>query len=409
MSPLSDAEKWKLLAKFDLNQAASSLGAESRAKAEAMAEALGVSYMAEVVSQLGTDAAADLLQNLPEDFKNKVLSQIRTEHSTNLKEILAFPPGTAGSLMSKEYLSVSDTATIGEVAEYLRSVASSKKGKVSYIYVVDANCRLEGVIQIRDLIFHEPQKTVRSILKFPVVQVEVGMSQNDVATLLKRHRYLGLPVVDAAQKLVGVISADNVLQAMEEEAADDIAKIVGTSAEEIRTHSVLTVLKLRLPWLLVSLGTGMLCAYLLGMFEKHLEAVAVLFLFVPVILGISESTGVQGATIVVQNIALGNVSFKDMGRLFFREVAAGVLIGLICGAVVGQFASLWQTSSRLGIALSVSMVVTVFISGIIGFLLPLLFRKFKVDPAMASGPLVLAVCDIQTLVLYFTISGYILS
>jgi len=239
--------------------------------------------------------------------------------------------------------------------------------------------------------------------------VEVGMSQMDVAKLLKRHRYLGLPVVDAAQKLVGIISADNVLQAMEEETSDDIAKIIGTSGEEIRTRSIWVIMKLRLPWLLVSIASGLLCAFILGVFQNSLETIVVLFLFVPVVLGVSESTGVQGATIVVRNITLGHVSFKDLGSLFLRELLAGIFIGFVCGSIVGSVASIWQTNHFLGLALASSLTLAIIFSSLIGLVLPLLFRKIKIDPAMASGPLVLAICDLQTLVVYFSVSSAILS
>ncbi|PIU40313.1 MAG: hypothetical protein COT00_02365 [Candidatus Omnitrophica bacterium CG07_land_8_20_14_0_80_50_8] len=242
-----------------------------------------------------------------------------------------------------------------------------------------------------------------------MVQVETGMSQGDVAKLLQRHRYLGLPVVDQAQRLVGVISADSVLEAVEEKAADTIAKIVGTSSEEVKTRSIAVVMRLRLPWLLVSIASGLLCALLLGFFQDNLQTIAVLFLFVPVVLGLSESTGVQGATIAIRNITLGHVSIKDLGRLFFREVIVGVFIGIVCGTIVGTFAYLWQKNNLLGAALGGSMTLAIIISGLIGFLLPLLFQRFKIDPAIASGPLVLAICDLQTLVVYFGISLAVLA
>ena len=412
MKNLSDAERWKLLADYDRTQAASALSQESESGAGKIAEALGVSYMVEVVSHLDSDAAADILRSLPQDFREKILEELLSDKTDKLKdiqEILSYPEGTAGSVMSKELLVVPLEATIKDVTEYIQKIPRHKKGKVSYIYVVDQERRLVGVIQIRDLIFHPPNKLVKEILSGPVVQVETGMSQTDVSKLLQRHRYLGLPVVDVAQRLVGIISADSVLQAAEEKAAETIAKIVGTSAEEVRTKSIVTIMRLRLPWLMVNIASGLLCAFISGFFENSFQNIAVLFLFIPVVLGISESTGVQGATIVVRNITLGHVSFKDLGALFYREVLVGVLIGLVCGAIVGAVAGTWQNNSLLGVALGTSMILAIIISGTIGLLLPVLFRKLKIDPAIASGPLVLAICDLQTLVVYFSVSTAILA
>lgn len=403
-----DLEHWKFFARSDPNQTASDFSDLMPDRAAEIARALGRETILGVVRQIGTDAAAGLVRNLPENFRRYVINHLPADKKTALKEILSYAPGTAGALMAKEFLAVPMDATMRQATEYLQSIAHWKKGKVSYIYVVDAHNRLEGVIQVRDLIFYPPNKAVSEILKKPVVQVETGMSQIDVARLLERHHYLGLPVVNEAQELVGVISADNALKIFEAEAVDDIAKIVGTGAEEIRTHSILKILHLRLPWLLVNLASGLLCAYLLGFFELKAPQLAILFLFIPVILGISESTGVQGATIVVQNFALGHASAKDLGSLFLREILVGIFIGVVCGAVVGLTAFAWQNDRALGLALASSMGIAILISSVIGLTLPMAFKRFRFDPAMASGPLVLAICDLQTLIVYFNVSGIFL-
>ena len=408
MKHLSDIEKWKLLAQSDVNQAASDFGGQPPEEAAEMADQLGAAYLVNVVLQLGTDAAAEILRNLPEDFRERVLKGLPQNKTAALKEILSYKPGTAGALMAKEYLSVPVEATLREATAYLQNIPKDGKGKISYIYVVDKDHRLEGVIQIRDLVFYASEKPIREILKSPVVQVETGMSQLEMAKLLQRHRYLGLPVVDKDQRLVGVINADSAMRVFEEEAADDIAKIVGTSAEEINAASVHRIVRLRLPWLLVSLFSGLTCAFISGVFQNNIQTVATLFLFIPVVLGLSESIGVQSATIVVRNLALGNVTFKQLSALFVKEAFAGIWIGFICGAVVGTVAYFWKANPSIGAALAASLVLAVILSAIIGLFLPVLFKRFKIDPAMASGPLVLAVCDIQTLIVYFNLSGAIL-
>jgi magnesium transporter len=408
MKKLTDVEKWQDIVETDVNQGAAIFGDLASEEAFRIANAMGVAYIRDVVEKLRTDAGAGLLRNLPVDFRLSVISGLSGEKKDQLSEILSYKDGTAGALMAKEYLSIPIDNTIAQTVQYLRDMSKDKKGKVSYIYVVDKNDRLEGVIQVRDLVFYGPEMRISEILRRPVVQVETGMSQLDVAKLLERHRYLGLPVVSVAQKLVGVISADNAMRVFEKEAVDDIAKIIGTSAEEIQTHSVSRILRLRLPWLFVNIVSGLLCAFILGFFEESIQTVAMLFLFVPVVLGLSESTGVQGATIVVRNMALGEVSFLRLSSLFVREALAGVFIGTICGIVVGLVAYLWKADPHVGTALACSLTITVIISAIIGLILPLLFKKFKIDPAMASGPLVLAICDIQTLVVYFCLSSAML-
>ena len=408
MKYFPEIEKWKSLVKSDVNQAAAEFGCKSSDKALLIAEGLGVAFMADVVSQIESSLAIEMLHHLPEYFQNKVILQLPPEKAANLKEILSYPPGSAGALMSKEFLSIFVDSTVGETTQYLQTIPPEKKGRISYIYVVDQDYRLEGVIQVRDLIFHPPNTKVREILKSPIVYAKAEMRQLDVAKLLQRHQYLGVPIVDRNQRLIGVVSASSVFKVFEDEVQDDIAKLVGTGHEEIRTHSIRKIIGLRLPWLFVKIASGLICAYISGVFQNSIQTIVSLFLFVPIVLGLSESTGVQGATIVVRNIALGNKTLKNLSMLLMREIAVGVFIGVVCGAVVGTVALFWQGSHLLGIALTVSMTTAIIISALIGLLLPLLFMKLRIDPAIASGPLVLAVCDIQTLLVYFTISSLII-
>lgn len=409
MNELTALEKWKDLAEIDFTQAATALGAMPREKAEEIAEEVGPEYVANIISNLTTDAATDMLRNLSSEFQEKILREIPVGKVENLREVLSYAPHTAGALMAKEYLAVYLDATIREATEYLQAIQLGNKGKVSYIYVIDKNKRLQGVIQIRDLIFYPPHKPIKEILKSPVVQVETGMAQLDVAKLLQKHRYLGLPVVDAQQRLVGVISADSALHVFEEEAADDIAKIIGTGAEEMKTQSIRKIIRLRMPWLFLSIISGLICAFISGVFQNSIQNIVALFLFVPIVLGLSESIGVQGATIIVRNLTLEDISPRDLRRIFSREILVGSLIGFTCGLIVGSAAWFWQGLHRLGLAISLSMTIAMFISGLIGLTLPILFKKNKIDPAIASGPITLAICDIQTLIVYFTVSGMVLN
>lgn len=405
---LSDIEKWKSLVAFDANQAASDFSSQSPDTALSFAQQVGVDYMASFILKLESNLAAEVLQNLSEEFREKILAQLPNEKVLNLREIFSYPAGTAGALMSKEFLAIAAHLTIQETLKYLQSIPLEKKGRISYIYVVDKNQRLLGVIQIRDLIFYPLDTLVRQILKSPVVQAQAEMSQMEVAKLLQKHHYLGIPIVDSEQRLIGVLSADRALKIFEEEAQDDIAKLVGTSPEEIRERSVRKIVGLRLPWLFVNIVSGLVCAYISGIFQNSFQIVISLFLFVPIVLGLSESIGVQGATIVVRNIVLGNKSFSNLKTLLWREVFVGAFIGVVCGLIVGMVAYFWQTNFLLGIALAVSMTAAIFLSALIGSFMPFFFMKIKIDPAIASGPLVLAICDIQTLLVYFSLSSVIM-
>ncbi|EKD29205.1 MAG: magnesium transporter [uncultured bacterium] len=346
---------------------------------------------------------------LPKEIRLRLLPRFSSEQAEFLNELLSYSPETAGALMSKEFISVPVDFTIKQANEHIHSMSMNRrKYKVTYLYGVDSDMRLEGVIQLRDFLFYPPETPLRNILKTPVVQVETGMTQMDVARLLERHHYLGLPVVDKAQRMAGLISADKVLKVFEEEANDDIAKFVGTDADEIRTSSVRRILRLRLPWLCFNLISGLFCAYIAGLFQD-VQSLALLFLFVPVVLGLSESSGVQSATLIVRNISLGKKRFENLKPFIKREIAVGLLTGAICGTIVGVFTLFWNAKYMLGFAVWGSLCLAICFSTIIGLCLPMFFQKMKIDPALASGPLVLALCDLQTLLIYFNLSGALLS
>jgi magnesium transporter len=408
MPKLSDSEKWSLLSAVDASQAAGDLAGKTGM--ESPAGDLGVAYMVEVVSQLGSDAAADLLRSLPADFSAQVVKELPGDRASDIQEILSYQPGTAGAMMAKEYLHIPDEMNVADAIEFLHLIPKERKGKVPYVYIVGKDKKPRGVIQTRDLIFNPLDTTIGDIQSSPVIAVDTNASQEEVAQLLRQNRFLALPVINGAGEQVGIVSADNVLQFMKEQADKDIARMIGTSHEEMKSGSgsIPRIMSVRLPWLFVNIVSGLLCAWIAGIFEHGTGAATVLLLFVPVVLGLSESTGIQGATIVVRNLTLGSVSFRNLGSLFFKEIIVGVLIGLICGAIVGVVTSIWHGSPLLGVAMAVSLNIAIIVSAVIGLCLPLLFKTLKIDPAMASGPLVLAICDIQTLMVYFNLAGLIL-
>lgn len=316
---------------------------------------------------------------------------------------------TVGAIMKNEFMAVPDHFTIEETIGHFRTASLEKVSKPSYIYVVDPNEHLVGVVQMRDLLSHAPHVRVSDIMLKNVVKVHTEMDQEEAVRYFIRHRFLALPVVNNDQKLVGIITADEMVDIAELEAEDDIAKIIGTGVDEITTRSIPRIVRLRLPWLTISIASGLTCAFITGWFQHELKSVIALALFIPIVLGLSESTGTQSATIVVRNMALGRATFKDIRWLLQKEMLVGVIVGLICGLFVGAAATIWQENPNLGAALAFSMSASIILSGIVGSFLPFIFRALGFDPALSSGPIVLATCDIITLLIYFKVSGLFLN
>lgn len=316
---------------------------------------------------------------------------------------------TVGAIMKNEFLAVSDHFTVEETIRHFREASLEKVFKPSYIYVLDPPGHLVGVLQMRDLLSHSPHTRVSEIMLKNVVRVHAEMDQEEAVRYFIKHRFLALPVINNEQKLVGIITADEMVDIAELEAEEDIARIVGTGVDEITTRSIPRIVRLRLPWLAISILSGLTCAFILGWFEREMKSVIALALFIPIVLGLSESIGMQSATIVVRNMALGRAAFKDMRWLLQKEIIVGIIVGLVCGFFVGGAAILWQKNTNLGVALAFSMSSSIILSGVVGSFLPFLFRLLRIDPALSSGPIVLATCDILTLLIYFRISGFFLN
>jgi len=316
--------------------------------------------------------------------------------------------GNVGAIMRKEFLAVSDLSTIEETIRHFRGAPLEKVLKPSYVYVIDSEEHLVGVVQMRDLLSRSPNTYVKDIMLKDVVKVDIETDTREAMRLFVGHKFLALPVIDKSQRLVGIVTADDMVDAAGLQANKDIAMIVGTSVDEITSRSIPRIVRLRLPWLAISILSGLTCAFILGWFEYELKTVIALALFIPIVLGISESTAMQSATIVVRNMALGKTTLKDVNWLLQKEILVGVIVGLICGLFVGGTATLWHGNPNLGSAVALSISLSIIVSGAVGACLPFLFRSVKIDPALASGPIILATCDIITLLIYFRLSGFLL-
>jgi len=402
-------EYWKHNATYDPTQAAAELINAPDDVWRGVLQELGSAFLETLIAQTGSDLGSGLIRRLPSDEREDVLLRLSAYKSSAIKEILSYPENTAGAMMSKEVLTVHDHMTIRQAVDHLSSLDPERKGRISYIYILDDDHMICGTLQTKDLIMCPQDTPVKKIAHWPVVQVEAMMTKTDVAQLLQRHRYFGLPVVNAEQKLVGIINANAIIDYIEKESLDDMAKMAGTGVAELTAKSVWAIIGARGPWLSVSMLSGLFCAVLTGLFEHAIPQITVFLLFVPVVLGLSESTGVQSATIVVHNIAKGNTKLRKLMPIVHKEAMAAVYIGLACGMVAGLFAFYWKHSLAAGVGIALSLPLVIIVSASIGLVLPFAFKRTGIDPALASGPLVLAVCDIQTLLIYFSISGKILS
>ena len=356
-------------------------------------------YAAVVLAEMATDDAVDILNDLD---KNKVASYLTImpeDEADEIKALLHYEEKTAGSIMTTEFVVVSIDMTIKEAMRHLRKVAPDAE-TIYYIYVVNHDRQLVGVISLRDLIIAEGALTVEEVVNRQIVSVSVGDDQEDVARMMRDYDFLALPVVDFQNHLLGIITVDDILDVMEEEASDDYSKLAGVDVDLV-DQSPITAAKKRLPWLIILLFLGLFTASIIARFEETLEQVALLAIFIPLIAGMAGNTGTQSLAVAVRGITTGEFQKRGIMKTIMRESITGLITGVTCGLAIWLIIYLWQGTLFLGFLVGLSIMVTLFVATISGALVPMLMDRLNIDPAVASGPFITTINDIISITIYF--------
>ncbi len=361
-----------------------------------------------LLNELSSDDVADLLGLLPRPLADELLEQMPDADSGEVADLLSYPEETAGGIMTPEFLAFPDDVDAQTVISHLQQAADAEM--VFYVYVVDGEGVLKGVLSLRDLLTVPPETRLGEVMHTPVIRAGVYMDQEAVARLTARYNLLAVPVVDPDEKLVGIITVDDVIDVIREEATEDMMKMSGTTVEKGYTLSMgsISATRMRLPWLMVNVGGGIAGAWVLSMFTDTLQSALMLAAFIPISMALGGSLGLQSSTIMVRGLATGSIEMGDVRRVFLREVKVGALIGLVCGLLVGGVALLWH-DAWLGGVVGASLFIASCVAVVTGTLTPVLFERMKIDPAVSSGPLVTMVNDLTGLVIYLGLASAMLA
>jgi len=358
-----------------------------------------------ILSKMAVDDAADVIGQLSPEEAREFLSLIG-EEAEEIKGLLKYPHDTAGGIMTTEYIALHEDIPAEEAILRLRGVAPDAE-IIYYVYVVDAQTRLTGVLSLRELIAAEDGTPLREIMFQNVVSVPAKMDQEEVAKVVARYDLMAVPVVDQDNRLLGIITVDDIIDVIEEEATEDIYRLTGTGELEgvnIFETTVYTLARKRLPWLFVSLVGGLISGSVIGAYENTLEAVVILAAFIPVIMDMGGNVGTQSSTLFVRSLATGEVQQKDVWRYLMREIQVGLTIGVVNGIVIALAASIWQGIPLLGVVVGGSMFATIILAALIGTLIPIIFNHLGIDPAITAGPFVTTIKDVTGLLIYFSIA-----
>lgn len=355
--------------------------------------------LVEILTDMDSDDAADMLSLLPEERRVQILADMNTEDSEEVGKLLDFPEDSAGGIMTPSYFALGESATAEDTIKAIQSAEDAET--VFYVYVLDEEGRLVGVVSLRRLLTSPPQSALSKIMDSDVIRVDASTDQEHVAALVAKYDLLAIPVIDSNGKMAGIITVDDVIDVLREEATEDIYKMAGTSHEElVYGNKVFPVARVRMPWLLVTLFGGIATGGILWLFRGTIDKAIALITFLPVIAGMGGNVGTQSSSILVRAFATGRVDFENLSTHLWKEIRVGLLLGAGCGVLVGVAATLWHGNPYMGFVVGISMVSAMTIAATMGTLAPAFFRKMEIDPAVASGPFVSTANDISGMLIY---------
>jgi magnesium transporter len=363
----------------------------------------------DIVDKMSPDDRVRLFDELPAKVVSRLLAELSPEERIKTNLLLGYEEDTAGRIMTPEYISLKENLTVTETLERIRNLARVSE-IIYYLYVTDASRCLKGIVSLRDLVVSSPEKTLGEIMTRDVVSVHTDTDQEKVARMIQRYDLLALPVVDREDRLVGVVTVDDVIDILEQEATEDIYALGGVQSEgdNYFQTNLLTVARRRVTWLFVLLITNTMTAKIIDSQHDILEKVVVLAAFIPMLIGTGGNVGAQSSTVVIRGLNTDEIKDLGVGQVIFREALAGLLLGGILGTV----ATLWSfwLQGQIGVSLAVgfSLVAIALLASVAGSGLPFLFKSFGFDPALMSAPFITTAVDVLGVLIYFYIARVIL-
>lgn len=361
--------------------------------------------LVDILSAMADDNAASVLADLPDELREQIMVLMTDEDTEEVAELLSYPEDTAGRIMTTEFVVLNESMNIGEATQEIRKAAEAEM--VFYVYVCDDENHLVGVLSLRQLVTASDETLLSDLMIRDVVSVNVNMDQEEVARIVSRYNLLAVPVTDH-EVLAGIITVDDVIDVLREEATEDILKMAGTSEEEISSFSVLRSFKVRLPWLFASWIGGVAAMKIIGIFEEQILAFAALAAFIPVIMGMGGNIGTQSSSITVRGLATGRIDPTLLWKVVFKEIRVGLLLGITYGILLAAVGFWLFNDMWLGVVVGAAICANMTLAAVLGTFLPLFFYKVNIDPAVASGPFVTTSIDILGVSLYFILASLLL-
>lgn len=363
--------------------------------------------LADIFEKMPSDDVAVLIDLLPEEISEAILKRMHKDDVEEVADLLSFADDTAGRIMTPDFIALREEITAKEAIASLQKEYSDVEMPF-YLYVVDDYGNLVGVISLRQLVVVPPDTPLKQFMTTDVFSVKTDMDQEEVAKLVARYDILAVPVVDENNRLVGIVTVDDVIDIIRTEATEDILKMAGVGEEYIETKSIFKSTRIRLPWLFASCIGGVVAIVIIGHFEGVLTQVAYLAAFIPVIMGMGGNIGTQSSTIVVRGLATGRLNVRDIWGVVVKELCIGLILGVVYGLLISAVAQVSYSTLMLAIAVGLALMSSMAIAALVGSFVPMVMARLNIDPAVSTGPFVTTAVDIISVSCYFVLATTLL-
>jgi len=360
---------------------------------EDVLETIQQKRLVEIIDEMESDEATDIAAELDEQQLKDVLQKLDKEDSDEIKQLLVYDEDTAGGIMQKEIITVNKEMNRSEMIDYIRDNYEDVE-KLYYIFVTDKENKLIGILEASKLLLCKPEMKAMDIMDKNVISAPVEMDQEEVAKIFRKYDIYILPVIDEENHLLGRITVDDIIDVIDDEASEDVYKMVGLENEDKVFTSPLSSVRKRLPWLTLNLFTALLVSSVVGIFEGTIARLSFLAVLMPIVAGLGGNSGTQTLTVITRGIALGELTLHNTYRAIVKEITVGIINGLLIGSVAMFIAYLLKGNILLGAVLGISMVCNMFIAGLVGSSIPVIMKTLKIDPALASSVIITMLTDI---------------
>ena len=367
---------------------------------EDLFDTMNATYASKVLEEMSYDNAVDIMNQLSKQKLVSLLTLMNKEDAKEIKALLHYDEDTAGGIMTTEYISLKATMPVKEALIQVKDQAPDAE-TIYVIFAVNDDKKLIGVLSLRDLIIAENDAYIEDIMSERVISSNVAEDQEDVAQRMRDYDLIAMPVLDYQDHLLGIITIDDILDVMDEEASEDYSRLAGVSDVDATNDSVLKTATKRLPWLIILTFLGMITASILGSFEDTLSQVALLAAFIPIISGMSGNSGTQSLAVSVRNISTGEIDEKSKFKIALREAGSGLLSGFVCALILVLIIIIIYRQPFLAFIVGLSLTIAMTVGTLVGSVIPLVMNKLKIDPAVASGPFITTINDIVSMLIYF--------